>query len=162
MYIKNHRLKGYASFKAAFEEGCVHSNLRRRQKNLPPFLFYFLSSDLQEPGDKEKKQLILPGIQSCHGVTFTRGKGVFNHIFPDVEDRSEGIPLNTVRSGPYTRFDKNGNPLRNFLLPKYPEVGDVQVVDADHIAKQCDRRQHWKRLIEAKRQRQQQLLPLIA
>ena len=85
---------------------------------------------------------------------------VFNHVFPDVQDPSEGLEITEVRSGPYQRLDKDGNPLRNFLLSPYAEVGETDVINADGTEKQHDKRKEWSRMIQAKKLRNQRLLPL--
>ena len=83
-------------------------------------------------------------------------------MYPDVQDRSFGIPVNHTQSGPYQRLDDDGNPIQNFLLPLYPEVGDIEVINADRIERQHGKRVKRDKLIAAKRLRNQPILPLSA
>ena len=155
-------MKGYAAFEAAFKQGVKQANHKRRKKNEHAFDMFFMSSDLSEP-TKKKKQLNFPGIQSTHGVTFFREEQkIINHIYPDVDDRLDWIeiPSDTIESD-YVRVDKNGVKQRNFLLPPYAEVKDV-IIDVTKIDRTEKQRDTWESLVLARREREQELLPLRA
>jgi len=162
-YIYRFQLKGYAAFEAAFKEGVKQANRKRKQKNEEEFSMYFMTSDLVEPGTKERLQLNFKGIQSTHGVTYFRDDDkVINHIYPDVDDRSDWRALEISKRplrSTYVRFDKKGNALSNFLLPPYAELKEV-VLDVTKIERTEKQRQEWEAIAKSQRLRDQPLFSL--
>ena len=117
-----------------------------------------IPSTLVEP-TRKKIKLTLPGVTSTHGVSFIRGKGIFNHIYPDVQDFTSGIKIGETTEEDYVRMQK-GVPAETFLLPPYAPLKKIEH-RSSHVASQTKQRRKWKKQIEAQRLAKLRLQPLL-
>ena len=155
-------LAGPVEIKKAIIIGRDKANATRREKNLPAIDVWPVFSNLVEPTEP-KKTLCCPGIQSTMGITYVRSTDkVYNHVFPDITDYTNGVELNEVRSEPYQRVDQNGVE-QPFLQPLYaplkPLVYTPTTAHNQHVNREKLMKQMEVNRILARRQGDQ-LLPL--
>ena len=87
---------------------------------------HVIRSDLQEP-TVPRKRLKVDGIQSTHGLTYLKSTGmVYDHVYPDVTNYSDGLEVTEVTQEPYQSKDKHGVVQDTFLLPPYAPLPKLE------------------------------------
>ena len=156
-------LAGPKEIVTAIKEGRDKANAAHEEKNLKKIDVYPLISTLVEPTE-QKKQLTVTGIQSTCGLTYVKSTGkVYNHVFPDITDYTNGVVLNEVKSEPYERKDNNGVVQDTFLLPPYAPLKPLEYTSVTAHRQHLNRQKLIKQMEVNRilaRRANDQLLPL--
>ena len=143
-FSKKEKFASIPSVVKAINQGAQNSNAQRERDGKKPIVTKAYRSTLRDPKGSSYKKLIIPQIQSTHGVTMHYKKisgskfdmQLINHVFP-WRHRSKGIELSTN----FTTMKYYKGLHDKYAEPEEPEIS------IDHLRKQIQNREQMDKTI---------------